>query len=686
MMDTQTTSLLVIHLGPVQDWIAQARRTRDAWFGSHYLSEVSKAAAKRLLELGAELIFPYQSDRLELTESLKPSDTPWYERYDDAPVTERRSSPAFNVANKIVVVVKGDPRAFALAAREAARARWEDIVNRTLHSRRCKDVLLENNQPLIDEQRDTLLEYYAVWATLPESRYGEVFAQLNRTLNARKQVREFQPWHFDNPGEARSSLDGARASVLKRPRTSSSSGGIGNSGSKRLLKARARLRIEQGEHLDAVGLTKRAGGGPEQFVPLVNVARAVWIQQANEDHPKALQALKRACWQLEEHNHEGLGRVVRPDLKWTNHFPFDAHLFSEERWEKLFEEMMLRVDEESLLQNEAHFRPWCEEYVRPLLKRMPAPPQYVACLVADGDRMGEALSRLNLPEQHRIFSEELSRFAREARRIVEQEFAGSLVFSGGDDVFGWLPVPNALECAAKLRETFARIMQDAVRRALELNSHAQSSANFPLPTLSVGIGIGHVMESMGTLINLGREAELEAKGNTLPTLNQRNAVAVILDKRSGGRVSWRTQWHENPLNRLTEDRQLLSSGVLSIGKIHELRGMLERLPLPDGSDAAQLTTLHTVLSLELRRILGRNEGRGGLSKQGISPEALDISPTIQNTYRALFACVTQTLSRLLIAVELAGPMEQKDKPPQTDGVATTTHSPSQVLAQAGGEV
>ncbi|HTQ79571.1 MAG TPA: type III-B CRISPR-associated protein Cas10/Cmr2, partial [Thermoanaerobaculia bacterium] len=38
--------ILLITLGPVQDFIAAARRCRDLWFGSWLLSELSKATAQ----------------------------------------------------------------------------------------------------------------------------------------------------------------------------------------------------------------------------------------------------------------------------------------------------------------------------------------------------------------------------------------------------------------------------------------------------------------------------------------------------------------------------------------------------------------------------------------------------------------------------------------------------------------
>ena len=58
--------LVLIHIGPVQAFIASARRSRDLWFGSWVLSELSKAAAKEVLTLGngnlKTLIFPYPKD------------------------------------------------------------------------------------------------------------------------------------------------------------------------------------------------------------------------------------------------------------------------------------------------------------------------------------------------------------------------------------------------------------------------------------------------------------------------------------------------------------------------------------------------------------------------------------------------------------------------------------------------
>ncbi|HHO56021.1 MAG TPA: hypothetical protein ENK21_06495, partial [Trueperaceae bacterium] len=54
--------LLAIALGPVQGFITSARRSRDLWYGSFLLSEMSKFVAKSLAESPSvgldKLIFP----------------------------------------------------------------------------------------------------------------------------------------------------------------------------------------------------------------------------------------------------------------------------------------------------------------------------------------------------------------------------------------------------------------------------------------------------------------------------------------------------------------------------------------------------------------------------------------------------------------------------------------------------
>src|SRR4051794_17602395 len=42
--------VLVIHIGPVQEFIASARKCRDLWFGSWLISELARAVAKAIVD------------------------------------------------------------------------------------------------------------------------------------------------------------------------------------------------------------------------------------------------------------------------------------------------------------------------------------------------------------------------------------------------------------------------------------------------------------------------------------------------------------------------------------------------------------------------------------------------------------------------------------------------------------
>lgn len=287
--------------------------------------------------------------------------------------------------------------------------------------------------------------------------------------------------------------------------------------------------------------------------------------------------------------------------------------------------------------------------VRPILKRASHmglhPFPYIACIVADGDRMGHAMKLLRSPEEHRQFSAQLSQFARKARNIIEQECHGLLVYSGGDDVLGFLPIPRALEAADKLQQAFLATMQSAL-----------SEGAVPRPTLSVGIGIGHVLEHMGWLLELGREAEKLAKGDHLPEPVRRNALAVIVDKRSGGRTSYRAQWDKEPIARLETDASLFRShGAggqrLSRTKLQQMQAAWARFPNPAAAEALDhAASWCRALEQDLARTLARTEGgeANHLSLHNLGwPEA---APTM--TYEAVHQRAFEMLERLKVAREI----------------------------------
>ncbi len=574
-----TAHLLLVTLGPVQDFIAQARRTRDLWYGSHLLSELGRAAARALAEGGAELIFP----------SLKAGDAQLQPCL--APLRPDGTSPQ-NVANKLLAEVPSgtDPKQLAQAVREAVTRYWREDLAAPVRVK-CTGLLDSGIDPVWTEQVDTFLEFAASW--LPIGDYAQTRRQLEQSIAGRKLLRDFGAWTHGRGTVPKSSLDGARETVLRHP----------NQRDTTLVR---KYRIAEGEQLDAVGLVKRAGGDPDQFVPVINVALASWLDLASRVAPSELDGLKAACRKA------GVSRVARANLPCAAAFPFDASVLLPSRWRSVFAEQGLDGDAEM----------WGRQHVQPILDKMSEPYPYVACLVADGDRMGRAIDHLGSATDHRAFSEALAGFAGEARRMVEQNHRGTLVYAGGDDVLAFLPLPEALACADDLRKGFAGAMASACR----------SLAAEQRPTLSVGLGIGRVMESMGDLLALGRQAEREAK-------RDRNALAVLVDKRSGGSRTWRASWSADPVRALLDATALLKDRLPS-RKVYEIASTLARLPEPGETAESEWAR---VLALEVRRSLGRVEG-GALSAD-CAGLVLDEGAG----YAALHANVHAWIARLLIA-------------------------------------
>lgn len=618
-----TKHLLLVTIGPVQDFIAQARRTRDLWHGSHMISELSRAVARTLVEDGARLLIP----------ALDPGDVGL--RACWRPIRPETNRPPEAIANKIWAVTASDQDPAQLASH--ARAAVKGCLRSHADSvwQKFSTLLPPEVKPVWDEQVEDVLEFVAGWVALDGRPFTDVRAELDDGVTARKRLRDFRPWvNMGQSGARKSSLDGARVSVLPFADK-------GESGAKRKALI-TKLRLGSGEELDAIGLIKRGGAEPEQFIPLVNVALAPWLAWVARKHADALNECIRACESLE------VQRLTSPLL--ADDFRFEASILLPARWPSLQEEQGY---------DKAEVKPRWETAKAVVLTlrhvtRAREDELYVACLVADGDRMGDAINRIHDPEQLRDFSRDLSAFANDARAIVG-EHSGSLVYAGGDDVLAFVPVSRALDCAEALRRRFTKIVGASCRRL------GLVDADHPEPSLSVGIGVGHYMESMGELLELGREAEAMAKGPALAMEHTRNALAIIVDKRSGGRRCWRRRWCETLVADFEAD--MAFTRRLSIGKIHEIEATLRRLP----ETAEQRTDeLAGLLEREVARSLARNEGDPIALEDARITLGDDQIELAAKGYPACRRAVKDWIDRLLIAREvgrlsLVSPMMEDSK-------------------------
>ncbi|MBQ6773187.1 MAG: type III-B CRISPR-associated protein Cas10/Cmr2 [Synergistaceae bacterium] len=237
--------LLEISIGPVQDFISAARRTRDLWFGSMMLSELAKAAALDVKNNHGELIFP-------------------------APDNDKDLEPdsSLSVANIILAEFKNADsqklRDVSRSALKAAKSRLKKYAD---------DVLTKMGhwivRPIYEAQIDDIIEFYSAWVPVINDDYYSARSNVARLLASRKNIRNFNA----NPNRdglrlPKSSLDGLRESVLIGDMSSLPEG----------------VRIKPNESLDAIGLIKRvpvnnaAERERNKFYSITRVALSSWTR------------------------------------------------------------------------------------------------------------------------------------------------------------------------------------------------------------------------------------------------------------------------------------------------------------------------------------------------------------------------------------------------------------------------
>lgn len=535
-----TAHLLALSVGPVQEFIAAARRTRDLWFGSNLISEISKATAKAVRDHGGSLIFPAPSSAADLE-----------------PDSE------LDVANVILVELHGeDPKTVAQSAREAARAHWQKYADQVLNEHR--DVI---RQDIWNDQVQDVIEFYAAWVSYKPETYKDDRARLMRLLAGRKNCRNFLP-EKGRAGVPKSSLDGLRESVLKDPRLEPWP-----------ERSRRRLRLSEGEQLDVVGLVKRTGAGRRSYPSVARVAADPWIRGVGAGN---LAPLIVACKQLGGDVIHRLDTSAERGHPQYAAFPFEGTAVFRSRHSELREEAELSADD---------LRP-LSDALRSLTRESGEPNPYLAVLVADGDRMGQALSQLSRADEHWQFSQQLSRFAGEARQIVH-EHQGLLVYSGGDDVLAFVPVDRCLTGARALHEKFSELLQDwSVKTGTKL-------------TLSVGLAIAHFMENLEDLLDYGRAAEKHAKNSRVEdgVQDARNGLAVHLLKRGGGPIAVRANWTDDPDRRLAELANHLNDGAIPSRvavDLYQVARVYDGWPAESVAEAIRHDTLRVIAAKQPR--------------------------------------------------------------------------------------
>jgi CRISPR-associated protein Cmr2 len=565
-------SFLIIAIGPIQDFIASARRCRDLWYGSWLLSHLAEKVARVIQqEAGVDsLIFPGSQ---ELRESN-------------------------GISNKIVALVPTEKvqEIVAIAKDQMECCLLEQLEHATSAARNDSRIEGYLHYDVAVRQVKEMMEFF--WVAIPcQAMEGETYsAARNRAeelLAARKNTHDWGAvsWGANVP---KSSLDGARESVLDESLYDSRK--TEESLERRVYRT---LKLKRQERLCGVGLLKRLGRGSEEqdvfhstpHMASMSLRGFFERQEVKEAFDTYINDLSRAagCGFLREEFR--LSPSARPFQGTARKNGYDGGVFFLPRvWSAIDD--YADHPEEAKKGAETALRKFFRS-IREDKRPLPEPSPYYVLLLADGDRMGVLIDEQNGFEAHKRLSRSLDNFAGSVEEIVS-EHDGSLIYAGGDDVLALLPLHRAVPCAKTLADSFA----------LHLKPFATEGDSNTRATLSVGLAIAHHMTPFGFVRELAKEAERLAK-------RKRNSLAIIFDKRSGGKRSvsgsWEKEGELSPIHkRLATWQDFIEQQEVNHGFLHEVES-IARFGRVEGTDqgTSDIRQLNEMMIHELARVMSR---------------------------------------------------------------------------------
>lgn len=172
-MTHSTQHLFLFHIGPVQTFIAQARRTQDLYVGSRLLSQLALTAVEAAHREGAEFVFP-------------------------APINVSENEFPNTIAHRFAFLSDHEPAAFASEIEAALMNLW-----RTGYADKVRDWvrIQSRSDHWVDQfnrQVENWLEFYWVAVEYDVSNHSMSYGNAARALAMRKQLRHFP--QIEEPG------------------------------------------------------------------------------------------------------------------------------------------------------------------------------------------------------------------------------------------------------------------------------------------------------------------------------------------------------------------------------------------------------------------------------------------------------------------------------------------------------
>lgn len=487
-------------LGPVQGFVAQARRTRDFWVGSFLLSWLSGQAMYEVQQGAGTIIFPaIQGDPLlraiEATKSNKPADIP----------------AVATLPNRFMAEV---PKNFdPTVCVNAVRTAWGRIADEVYKQYILPVEHLGNNTRAIWERQ--VEGYWDIFWAIGEDR---------RTLDRRKNWRVHVP--TIEPGD-KCTLMGNLQELSGVIREKGNPAARQRDEFWKALRGKVGIELRHNERLCAIAFVKRMfpaiarnlqlNDVPESYPSTSTLAGVHWLSQVAIEEPELCMQYAEKAVKLGKNSEQKVqlvDKLISEHQKLSDFFQLNPNCYfinsleNDNVWEE---------DDRKL-----------REELKKLLKQFgySASPFY-ALLLMDGDKMGQLLSKNATRDQVTKVSEALGKFSNSVPGIVDGH-NGVCVYAGGDDVFAMLPLEDALPTAVKLQKKYKECFAEYRRQLNDVDSATLSGAiiyvhhNIPLQVA--------IREAHNTLASVAKEQ------------SGRDSLAIKVWKASGPNLSWSAPW------------------------------------------------------------------------------------------------------------------------------------------------
>lgn len=389
-MSNNKTYLFLLTIGPVQAFIAQARKTVDLYAGSKILTELTKTGIKYIGR--RKIVFPYAEYEIEKD----------WEEVNSLP-------------NRFVAQLSGtesEINQLGKDTEDAIRAKFKSISENALNDAKISTF------PAFEQQIEQHLDIY--WAAIElGTDYKETYGKLEQVIGSLKNMRQFQQYTYDGIGEKgrKCSIDGERNAIIYRE----------NPEKKKpfALSSQAKptnYKLDEGEALSAVSYTKRAYQvkyfPSTASIALMHVHHVLKNDLSTKDSYEELLKIDEQFFYRENLN-ANTPKISQKILDSHKNYWDIAQKKGFKSNDKHKYYAVLTFDGDSM-----------------------------------GKWLGGANVNGNLEAFHKKFSKYLSAFAKKADEIVEKEVRGYTVYAGGDDYLGFVNINHLFGVLQELQEAY----------------------------------------------------------------------------------------------------------------------------------------------------------------------------------------------------------------------------------------